>query len=93
MVQKTAATVVVHRVSEMTPEGRKAITKWLRRQAAWIDKYGDQLAVRFTARYFYEETLYGEDTEGERAEDERPGGVAPVVPEGLQPGEQGQGVV
>jgi hypothetical protein len=83
---KTAATIVVRRFADMTPEGRKAIVKWMRKQASWIDKYGDKLAVQFTARYYYEEGLYGEVTESESPKVERPGRVAPVVPEGLQPG-------
>lgn len=93
-VEKTAATIIVHRVSEMTPDGKKAILKWLRKQVSWIDKHGDNLAVTFTARFRYsegdKEYLFGEkddgeSTEGESPEDERAGGVAPVVPEGLQP--------
>jgi hypothetical protein len=86
-VEKTAATIIVHRVSEMSPEGKKAVLKWMRKQIAWIDKHGDDLAVTFTARYRYsegdKEYLYGESTASEGAEDERPGGVAPVVSEGL----------
>ena len=90
MVQKTAATVVVHRVSEMTPEGRKEITNWLRKQAHWIDKFGDRLAVTFKARYLYEERLYGESTGSEGNQDVRTGCISEVISGRIPPAEQSE---
>jgi hypothetical protein len=51
--EKSAAVVTIHRADEMTPEGRKEVAAWLRRQASFLTKDGDKLAKRFTARYLY----------------------------------------
>jgi hypothetical protein len=38
----------------MSPEGKKAIADWLRRQAGFLEEYNDLLApARYTARYLY----------------------------------------
>jgi hypothetical protein len=87
---KTAACLTIWGVGDMTPEGRKAITKWLRKQASWIDKYGDRFTTgRFVARYIYTENDDGEKPAGESPEDVGAGGIPPVVPEGLQSRQQG----
>jgi hypothetical protein len=52
-MMKSAAIVTVFDVSRMTTKGRRAVAAWLRRQAHWVEKQGDQLARRFTARYLY----------------------------------------
>lgn len=49
--QKVAASIHIHEADRMTPEGRKRIATWLRRQANWLIKHGDNYAPRFTARY------------------------------------------
>ena len=50
---KAAAVVTIHRAGAMTKRGRKAIAKWLRNHAEWLEQYGDQYASRFTGRYLY----------------------------------------
>ena len=50
---KAAATVTIRDAAHMTPRGRKAIAKWLRSRATLLEKHGDLLAPRFTARYSY----------------------------------------
>jgi FixJ family two-component response regulator len=52
-IEKSAATVTIHRANDMTKKGRKAVAAWLRRQAEFLEQHGDQLAQRFTARYLY----------------------------------------
>ena len=53
--EKVAAKVVIHRGGEMTKRGRKQIANWLRRQAAFLESHGDQMANRFTASWRYTE--------------------------------------
>lgn len=50
---KSAAVVTVWRADEMTKRGRKAIAKWLRRQAEMLEADGHLYAKRFTGRYLY----------------------------------------
>ena len=50
---KSAAVVTIFDAPEMTLEGRKNVAKWLRQQARFLEKYGPELAARFTARYLY----------------------------------------
>ena len=50
---KSAAVVTIFAAPEMTSEGRKNVVKWLRQQARFLEKYGPELAARFTARYLY----------------------------------------
>lgn len=51
--EKVAAKVIIHRGSDMTKRGRKQIANWLRRQAAFLESHGDQMANRFTASWRY----------------------------------------
>lgn len=51
---KVAATVVIHRAAEMTPEGRKKVAQWLRSRAAYLEKHSDLIGPRFTQRYLYD---------------------------------------
>lgn len=50
---KEAARVVILRGSDMTLRGRRQIAAWLRRQAKFLERHGDELAPRFTARWLY----------------------------------------
>lgn len=52
---KVAASLSILRGAEMTTKGRKQIAGWLRRQADFLEKKGDQMATRFTARWRYSE--------------------------------------
>ena len=52
--EKSAAVVTIRDAADMTPKGRKEVARWLRRQAAFLEKYSEQLSSRFTARYLYE---------------------------------------
>ncbi len=50
----TAAAVLTLRdVDQMSPEGRKDIAAWLRRQASHLLRHGDDYASRFRARCLY----------------------------------------
>ena len=53
--EKSAAILTVHRISDMTPKGRKDIIKWLESQIDNIKKYHKNpgFASRYTARYLY----------------------------------------
>lgn len=51
--EKSAVVVTVKDAPAMTKRGRKQIALWLRRQAAFLEKHGDEFANRFTARYLY----------------------------------------
>ena len=57
MKEKSAAILTVHKISEMTPKGRKAIIRWLKRQVENIEKHHKDpgFASRYTARYLYTE--------------------------------------
>lgn len=50
---QAAAVVTIRRASEMTPEGRKEVAAWLRRQARLLLDHADDLSDRHTARYLY----------------------------------------
>ena len=45
------ARLTMHRLSEMTPEGRKALAEWLRNNAKFILKEGKNCSKVFTAKY------------------------------------------
>lgn len=51
--EKSAAIVTIKDAQDMTPEGRKDIARWLRRQAAFLEKHAEELSNRYTARYLY----------------------------------------
>lgn len=53
MSVKSAAIVIVKDAPKMTKRGRKAIAAWLRRQASFLEKHGNDFSGRFTARYLY----------------------------------------
>lgn len=55
MSEKSAAVLTVNHPDVMTPQGRREIAAWLRRQAYMLVRDGDQYASRFTARYLYRE--------------------------------------
>ena len=51
---KSPAILTIHRAPSMTPAGRRAIAKWLLRQADMLVKEGKNYTEgRFTARYLY----------------------------------------
>ena len=50
---KAAAILTIHRAAEMTPSGRRAILKWLEKQADFFRQYHKKLSPRFRARYLY----------------------------------------
>ena len=52
-VEKTAAVLTIRDAPKMTMKGRKRIAAWLRSRAVLLEKNGDLLASRFTARYLY----------------------------------------
>jgi hypothetical protein len=49
----SAAVLTVKQANDMTPKGRKAIAKWLRKQADYLENFGDEYSARFIARYLY----------------------------------------
>lgn len=53
MKTKSAAIVTIHNAAKMHAKGRKKIANWLRGRAALLEKHGDLMAKRFTARYLY----------------------------------------
>ena len=46
--------MTINDASKMTPEGRKEVAKWLRRQGRWLEEYGDQMSHRCIERYVYQ---------------------------------------
>lgn len=51
---KVAASVVIFNAPAMTKSGRKAVSAWLREQAAFLEKNADKLSDKgFTSRYWY----------------------------------------
>lgn len=53
--ERSAVILTVKEAADMTPEGKKEIARWLRRQAKNLEQYGTEYASRFTARYLYRE--------------------------------------
>ena len=59
MKTKSAAILTIYRISDMSPNGRREIIKWLLTQIATIEKYhhvnGGKAGFpkRYTARYLY----------------------------------------
>ena len=51
--EKSAAILTIKEAADMTPDGKKEIARWLRRQAKFLEQYGGEYATRFTARYLY----------------------------------------
>ena len=52
-VEKSAAIVTIKDAPSMSKRGRKAIAKWLRQHADWLEADGDKYSKRFTGRYLY----------------------------------------
>ena len=48
-----AATVVIKDGALMTASGKREIANWLRRQARFLEKHGDELAPRYTGTWRY----------------------------------------
>jgi hypothetical protein len=53
MSEKSAAILTIKDAERMTKKGRKEIATWLRRQAEWLTKHGDNYSKGFRARYLY----------------------------------------
>ena len=54
MKTKSAAVLTLKQPGLMTCRGRSDIVKWLRRQADYLSRHGDQYTDgRFVARYLY----------------------------------------
>lgn len=53
--ERSAAIVTIKDADRMTPKGRREIAAWLRRQAGFLTKHGDNFAGLFRARYIYTE--------------------------------------
>ena len=53
MKEKSAARLTIHKADTMTPQGRKDVALWLRRQAAFLVRRGANFSSRFTANYMY----------------------------------------
>jgi hypothetical protein len=51
--EKSAAIVTVFDAPKMTKRGRKEVAAWLRRQAEFLEKDGEEYAGKFRARYLY----------------------------------------
>lgn len=51
--EKSAAILTIKDADKMTAKGRKRVAAWLRGRAVLLEKHGDLLASRFTARYIY----------------------------------------
>lgn len=52
--EKSAAILTLKKPGVMSKRGRKSIADWLRQQASFLLKHGDQYSkTRFTARYLY----------------------------------------
>ena len=56
-MEKVIASVTIQRAGAMTPQTRKDIAAWLRKQAANLVKYGSEYndSGAFRARYYVEE--------------------------------------
>lgn len=52
-VEKRAAILTIFDAPAMTKRGRKQIAAWMRKQADFLEKHGQEYAKRFTARYLY----------------------------------------
>jgi len=50
---QSAAVVTIKDAAKMTPEGRKAVAKWLRQHAAYLVKHGEEYSSTFRGRYLY----------------------------------------
>ena len=56
MSEKAAAVITVHRLPEMTEEGRSEIVAWLRRMADWIQETPpEEFDKTLRCRYLYSE--------------------------------------
>lgn len=53
MKPKSAAIVTIKDAPNMTAKGRRAVAKWLKRQADFLLSDHKNLSKRFTARYLY----------------------------------------
>jgi hypothetical protein len=52
--EKYAARLTIYNAADMTAQGKKDIANWLRKQAEFLLKDGDNFSKRFTAKYYYQ---------------------------------------
>lgn len=50
---ESAAVVTIRNPGCMTSLGRKAVAKWLRKEAEYLEKHWNLMAPRYTARFRY----------------------------------------
>lgn len=53
MKTKSAAIITIKDAPRMSTKGKRAIAKWMKRQADFLLQNNKQLSPRFTARYLY----------------------------------------
>lgn len=51
--EKAAAIITIFDPANLSPKGKRAIVKWIREQATFIEKYNKEMGPRFRARYLY----------------------------------------
>jgi len=51
--EKTMAVIFVYDANRMSNRGRKRIAEWLRKQAAFIQKFGKDISPSFRAKISY----------------------------------------
>jgi hypothetical protein len=50
---KTAASITIYGADKMTLKGRRDIAHWMREQADFLVRYGDEYDYRVQSRYLY----------------------------------------
>lgn len=55
MTEDSVAVLTIKGAAEMSPERRRDVARWLRRNADFLTKQGDNLDKRFRARYILTE--------------------------------------
>lgn len=50
---QSAAVLTIREAGNFTPRGRRAIVRWIRKQADFLSKWGKHYDKRFIARYLY----------------------------------------
>lgn len=51
LMDKTVATVTIHKPAAMQKLGHKKLAEWLRQQAAFIEMSGGSISEKYTSRY------------------------------------------
>lgn len=61
MEDRTLASLTIHEGASMSPERRRTIALWLRRQARFVEVHGHAMAPRFRARFLLPEEVTREE--------------------------------